>query len=267
MNIKNKTVLITGASSGIGAAIANAMSRAGATQILLLAQDEQGLKKVAKEIEHNNVSTHIYSVDLSKKDAIAITVQNILNKVGVPDIIINNAGRGQWKFLEDTSADEIEQMMAVPYFTAAWLTRLFIPGMLKRGEGHIVNISSVASRLTWPGATAYIAQCRAMRGLSDALQADFYGTNIHVTHYESGPIDSPYWQHNPNSRERVPKIASILVPVLKQEEVAKAIVNGVKHNKKLIVIPLMMKLVYILHFFFPFLTRWLMITTGYHRKH
>ena len=267
MNITNKTVLITGASSGIGSAIAKAMVQAGATQVLLLAYDEEGLKKVATEIEMRGGKTCIYPVDLSNSDAVAQTAQRILNEVGVPDILINNAGRGQWKFLEDTSAEEIEQMMAVPYFAAAWLTRVFLPGMLKRGDGHIVNISSVASRLTWPGATAYIAQCRAMRGFSDALQSDLHGTGINVTHYESGPIDSPYWQHNPGSRERVPKIASMLVPVLTQEQVAKAIVEGVRRKKQLIVIPSMMKLVYVLHFFFPSLVRWLMRTTGYHRKH
>jgi short-subunit dehydrogenase len=156
--------------------------------------------------------------------------------------------------------------MTMPYFAAAWLTRLFVPAMRERGSGHIVNISSVASRLAWPGATGYIAACRAMRGLSDALRADLYNTGVHVTHYESGPIDSPYWHNNPGSRERVPRIAKILVPVLSIEQVAKAVVFGIRRNRRLIVVPSMMKLVYALHYAFPWLVQWLMTRTGYKIK-
>jgi short-subunit dehydrogenase len=135
--------------------------------------------------------------------------------------------------------------------------------MLARGSGHIVNISSVASRLAWPGATAYIAACRAMRGLSDALRADLHRTGIAVTHYESGPIDTPYWQNNPGSRERVPKIARLLVPVLSEEQVARAVIAGVEHCRRVIVVPAMMQAVYLLHALFPGLVQWLMTRTGY----
>jgi short-subunit dehydrogenase len=263
MKISNKIVLITGASGGIGAAMAKAMIRTGAAQVLLLARSEEGLRKVAGEIEASGGKARIYKVDLSDRAEVENVAQRILGEVGVPDILINNAGSGRWKFLVDTGAEEITQAMALPYFAAAWITRSFLPGMLKRGSGHIVNISSVASRMAWPGATAYIAACRAMRGFSDALRADLYRTGIGVTHYESGPVDSPYWRNNPGSLERVPKIARLLVPVLTEEKVARAVVAGVRGNRRLIVIPGMMKLVYLLHSFFPWLVQWLMTVTGH----
>jgi short-subunit dehydrogenase len=266
MHIVDKTVLITGASSGIGAAIARSMTQAGAAQVLLLARNESGLKKVAREIAALGGQACCYAVDLSGADAAESTAQRILREVGVPDIVINNAGSGQWKFLLDTAPQEIPQLMTLPYFAAAWLTRVFLPGMLQRKSGHIVNISSVASRLVWPGATAYIAACRAMRGFSDALRADLHGSGVGVTHYESGPIDSPYWHNNPGSRERIPKIAQLLIPVLTPEQVGKAVVDGVRNNRTLIVIPAMMKLVYLLHYFSPWLVQSLMTKTGYHRK-
>jgi len=262
MEIQGKTVLVTGASSGIGAAIAKAMAQAGAAKVLLLARHEDALNRVAAEITASGGKARIYPVDLSDPDQASVIAQRILDETGVPDILINNAGSGQWKFLEDTSPKEIQNMMALPYFAAAWLTRAFLPAMRTRNSGHIVNTSSVASRFVWPGATAYIAARWAMRGLTEALRADLYGSRIGVTLYESGVVESPYWLHNPASRERVPKIGK-MIPVLKPEEVGKAVVAGVRGNKRLIVIPFMMKVIYLQHALFPWVVQWLMTVTGY----
>ena len=238
MEIQGKTVVVTGASTGIGSAIAKAMAQAGAAVVLLIARKENDLKKVAAEIGASGGSARIYPVDLSNPDQVAVIAQRIQGEAGVPDIIINNAGwSGEWKFLEDTSPKEIQEMMAVPYFAAAWVTRAFLPAMRARNSGHIVNVSSVASRFVWPGATAYIAARWAMRGLTEALRADLYGSRIGVTLYESAAVETPYWARNPGSRERIPKIAK-MIPVLRPEEVGKAIVAGVRGNKRLIVIPL-----------------------------
>jgi len=262
MEIQGKTVLVTGASSGVGAAIAKGMAQAGATEVLLLARNADALNKVAAEIAASGGKARVYAVDLSDPDQTSTVAQRISDESGVPDILINNAGSGQWKFLQDTTPKEIQEMMAVPYFAAAWLTRAFLPAMRRRDSGHIVNISSVASRFVWPGATAYIAARWAMRGLTEALRADLYGSRIGVTLYESGVIESPYWLHNPGSRERVPKIGK-MIPVLKPEQVGKAVVAGVRSNKRLIVIPFMMKVIYLQHALFPWVVQWLMTATGY----
>jgi uncharacterized protein len=263
MEIYGKRVLITGASSGLGAAIARAMAQAGA-EVLLLARGEEGLKRVAGEIESAGGKARIYPIDLTDADAVSSLAQRITQESGAPDILVNNAGSGQWKFLEETTAEEARQMMALPYFGALYITRAFLPEMLKRGSGHIVNISSVASRFVWPGATAYTAARWAMRGFSEALRADLYGTGIGVTLYESGEISSPYWEHNPGSRERIPKISK-MIPVLTPEQAGKAIVDGVRRNRRLIVVPFMMKLIYLQHFLFPWAVQWLMTATGYRR--
>ncbi|MCB1850111.1 MAG: SDR family NAD(P)-dependent oxidoreductase [Gammaproteobacteria bacterium] len=263
MQIVNKIVLITGASSGIGAAIAKAASQAGADRILLLARSERRLGKVADEIKSEGGKAIVYPVDLADPGEVQTVTQRILDQEGVPDILINNAGIGRWRFLCEMGTEEITDTMALPYFATAWVTRAFLPAMLERDSGHIVNISSVASRLAWPGATAYIAACRAMRGFSDALRSDLHGTRISVTHYESGPIDSPYWQNNPGSRERVPGIAKLLVPVISEDQVARAVVKGVSRNKQSIVMPTMLRVVYVLHRVFPWLVQGLMTRTGY----
>lgn len=263
MNIKGKTVLVTGASSGMGAGIARAMASAGG-KLLLLGRRQDALRSVADEITQAGGEARIYTVDLADARAVMETANRIKVDVGTPDIIVNNAGSGKWRFIDETSPEEAVQMMAVPYFAAFYVTRAFLPDMLKRNSGHIVNISSVGSRFVWPGATAYLAARWAVRGFTEALRADLYGTDIGVTLYESGVVASPYWDHNPGSRERVPKMGQ-LIPPLTTEQVGKAVVRGVERNKRLVVIPFMMRMTYWQHAVVPWLVQWLMTVTGYRR--
>ena len=261
MIIKGNLVLVTGASSGIGAAIAKSMAEAGG-RIVLLARRKDALDKVAHEITSAGMEAKAYPVDLTNADAVAVTAKHIMHELGTPDIIVNNAGAGKWRFVDETSPEEAVQMMAVPYFAAFNVTHAFLPDMLERNSGHIVNVSSVGSRFVWPGATAYLAARWAIRGFTEALRADLDGTGIGVTLYESGEVKSEYWEHNPESRERIPKLGK-LVPELTPEQVGNAIVKGVQHNKRLIVIPFMMKLTYWQHAVFPGVVQWLMTKTGY----
>jgi len=261
MNPRGKTALITGASSGIGAATARALAEAGAARVLLLARRAGELERVAASI---GPAATAYPVDLSSASAVDQLAQRINREAGTPDIIVNNAGAGQWKFVDETSPDEAVQMMAVPYFAAFYVTHAFLPGMLKRNSGHIVNVSSVGSRFVWPGATAYIAARWAIRGFTEALRSDLAGTNVKVTLYESGVVKSAYWEHNAGSQERVPGMGK-LIPPLTPEAAARAIVRGIEREQKLVVVPFMMKLTYWQHAVFPGVVQWLMTRTGYRR--
>src|SRR5262245_28378618 len=112
MEIKGKTVLVTGASSGVGAAIAKEMALAGAGELLLLARNENELKKVAAAIASLGGKSRIYPVDLSNPDQVTAIAQRIEREATVPDIIVNNAGySGQWKFLDETTPKEIQDMI------------------------------------------------------------------------------------------------------------------------------------------------------------
>lgn len=263
MNVNAKTALVSGASSGIGAALSKELAKRGA-RVILLARNEARLKQVTAEINAAGDKAQYYVVDLADAERVETLATQIKMELGSPDIVINNAGTGQWKFIQDTTADEAWQMMEVPYFAAFNLTRAFLPEMLKRNSGHIVNISSVSSRFVWPGATAYHAARGAMKGFNEALRADLHGTRIGVTLFESGVVESEYWQHNPGSRERVPKIAK-MIPNLTPEQVATAIAKGIEKDKRRIVVPFMMKTVCLQHFFFPGVVQWLMTMTGYRR--
>jgi short-subunit dehydrogenase len=264
MMISSKLALITGASSGIGAAAAKAIAKEGA-RVVLLARGEKALAQVAAEITSTGGTAWKYRVDLTDPIAIATVGDQISHQLGIPDILINSAGVGKWRFTDETSPAEAVECMTVPYFAAFNIVHYFLPAMLRRRSGHIVNIGSVGSRFVWPGATAYLAARWALAGFSEALRADLVGCGIQVTLLEPGVVKSPYWEHNPGSRERVPKLAK-LIPELSPEEVAQAIVRGVKRNKRTIVIPFMMRLFCGLHAVFPCLLQWLINKTGYRRR-
>jgi short-subunit dehydrogenase len=166
--------------------------------------------------------------------------------------------------VDETTPDEAVRMMASPYFATFNLTHAFLPGMMARNTGHILNVSSVASRFVWPGATAYIAARWAVRGFTEALRADLARTGIGVTLFECGVVASSYWEHNPGSLERVPRMGK-LVPPVTPESAAQAILNGIRRNQKLVVTPFMMKVTYFQHALAPGVVQWLMTRTGYRR--
>jgi len=262
MKIHGKWVLITGASSGIGAALARAVGGAGGWA-LLLARREPELRQVATSLGPG-AEARVYPVDLSDSKAVDEVAATITAEVGTPDVLVNNAGAGRWRFVDETSPEEAIQMMAVPYFAAFCITHAFLPAMIRRGSGHIVNVSSVASHFVWPGATAYTAARWAVRGFTEALRADLKGTGVGVTLFECGVVKTPYWEHNPGSRERVPKMGK-LVPELTPEQAASAIVRGIEHNRHYVVTPFMMRMTILQHAIAPGVVQWLMTATGYRR--
>jgi short-subunit dehydrogenase len=264
MKIQGTITLVTGASSGIGKATAKAFARQGAHTVLLLARTEADLNRVTKEITDDGGHALPFPVDLSNAQAVIRVAEIITREIGTPDILINNAGGGRWLCVDETSPDEAIQMMAVPYFAAFFITRAFLPQMLQRKSGHIVNVTSAGAFQAIPGAAAYTAARWAMRGFSEALSAELHGTGIGVSLYASGTVLTPYFEKHPGTYERMPKIAR-LIRELTPEEAADAIVRGIERKQRLIAIPFMMRLLLFFNTHFPGFLRWLMIQTGWKR--
>ncbi|HEU5042010.1 MAG TPA: SDR family NAD(P)-dependent oxidoreductase, partial [Gemmatimonadales bacterium] len=127
MDLRDKKALVTGASSGIGAAVAGELARRGA-RVLLLARRREELERVASGLGDRAAAVH--PVDLTDPDAVARVASRITADLGTPDLVVNNAGAGQWKFVDETSPAEAVQTMAAPYFAAFFVTQAFLPGML-----------------------------------------------------------------------------------------------------------------------------------------
>ena len=142
--IRNALTVVTGASSGIGAAIARRMADEGA-RVVLVARTLSKLNAVADEIRSSGGDARVYACDLTQAQDVARTVQRIVDDCGVPDILVNNAGSGRWLSIEETEPTEAVSMMHAPYFAAFFVTRGWLGAMRARGSGHIVNINSPMS--------------------------------------------------------------------------------------------------------------------------
>lgn len=236
MRLDQARILITGASSGIGAATARAAADAGATP-LLVARRRDALDDVAGEIAATGGTAHCYPADLADAEQRADLAGRIRRESGAPDIVVHNAGAGRWRPLEATDAGELAQMMAVPALAALDLTRALLPAMRARGRGRLVMVNSVAADLVWPNAAGYIAARHALRGAADALRTELNGTGIGVSEVTLGTVTSPYWAHNPGSREHLPKPIPGLMPELGEADAARHVLDAVRRDRRQIVAP------------------------------
>lgn len=238
MEINQKLAVVTGASRGIGADTSILLAKEGA-QVILIARSESALLHVSDQITKSGGVAHVYAADLSDAAATTKVAQSILQVHGVPDLLINNAGVGRWLFTEETPEGEEELMIALPYLAAFRLCRAFLPGMLARRSGMILNVNSPASIMPWSGATGYAASRWALRGLSEALRADLHGTGLQVCEVVLGETSSSYFEANPGSYERLPKLAKLL-PVLTTRQAAGHIIKAVQQNRKIYTAPFML---------------------------
>jgi short-subunit dehydrogenase len=174
----------------------------------------------------------------------------VVDRYGVPDILINNAGAGRWLPIVDTSAQELATMMAVPFLAAFNLTREVLPGMRQRGTGHIVNVASIGAFLVWPNAAGYLSARWAIRGFTDALRAELYRTGIGVSLVAFAQVSSSFWEHNPGSWERLPA-ASQRLRTLTPDEAALAIAGAIEHEKRLVLRPRMIYALRVMNALFP----------------
>jgi short-subunit dehydrogenase len=259
-----KIVLITGASSGIGAETAKQFAALGA-KVLLIGRNEERLREVAKQIKNIGGSSEYFVVDVGDYKAVNEMAEKVKKEIGVPDIIFNNAGGGMWRFIEETEYEDIIDMIKAPYLGAFFVTKAFMPDLLKRNSGHIVTMTSLAAMAPFSGATSYIASRKAMVGFHEALTADLYNTGIKTSLAYFAKVKSSFWEHNPGSEERLP-LAQKFISIITPEKAAQSIVNGIIHNKKHISSPFMIKVILFLKYFSPYITRYMLNKTGYKRK-
>ncbi|MGI9360278.1 MAG: SDR family NAD(P)-dependent oxidoreductase [Parasphingorhabdus sp.] len=185
MAFTGKIVWITGASSGIGAALAQAFAGEGA-HIILSGRRLDALERVAADIKTDTLLLPFESTDF---DALPAKVAEAMEWKGKVDILINNAGISQRSLALDTDPNVHSRIVNVDLLAPIWLTQLLLPHMIGAGGGHIVGISSVAGRVGVPLRTAYCAAKHGLIGYMDALRAETEKRhNIHVTNILPGSI-------------------------------------------------------------------------------
>ncbi|KJE96107.1 hypothetical protein CAOG_06476 [Capsaspora owczarzaki ATCC 30864] len=212
IRVRSSLFLITGASSGIGEALARDLVARGA-RVILVARNATLLGKVASEMNAQHgagqVVAHTIAADCSNPADVDRLVNTCITTIGVPEAIVNCAGAGRWRYLHEMSAEEVKGCMDAPYFAAALVTRGFLPVFLERNAGTFVNIQSPAGYAPWSGSTGYACTRFALRGLCEALRADLHNTGINVQEVILAETASNYFSTNDNSLERIPKIAAL----------------------------------------------------------
>jgi len=255
--------IVTGASSGIGAATARALAAEG-WQVVLVARGRPQLEVVEQSIAAGGGEAIVEALDASDGDQILAMADRVRFRHGPPSLVVNSAGIGEWKFMEETPPAEAVEMLAAPYLAAYNTSYAFMPDMLAARRGTLVHVGSPASRMPWPGATSYTAVRWALKGLNEALRQDLVGTGVTSSHVVFGEVSSPYFDHNQVAREHLPKIGR-LVPVTTPERCAQVILRTVRRPRREVVYPFMLKVMYWLAALSPGPTRWLLARTG--RRH
>jgi short-subunit dehydrogenase len=178
---KNKRVWITGASSGIGEALALAFAERGA-HLILSARNELELNRVAAACaQAGAASVIVQPLDLAQHDAIPGIVEKVLRQVGKVDILLNNGGISQRALAKDTSLEVDKRLMNVNFFGTVALTKALLPNMLTHKLGHIVTITSLMGKFSSPLRSSYAASKHALHGFFDSLRAELGQTPIQVT--------------------------------------------------------------------------------------
>ena len=179
MRFADRIVWITGASSGIGEALAVAFSREGAT-VVLSARSVQELERVRSTCEGNEKHA-VVPLDLADRDAIDRSAKDVLARFGRVDVLVHSGGISQRGLAAETPVEIDRRIMDVNYFGTIALTKAVLPSMIARKSGHIVPISSVIGYVGVPGRSAYSASKHALHGFFDALRAENAKHGIRVT--------------------------------------------------------------------------------------
>jgi NAD(P)-dependent dehydrogenase (short-subunit alcohol dehydrogenase family) len=186
IDLTSKTAVITGASRGLGEAMAHALAGAGA-QIALVARDVARLESVREELVSNGGIAETFRADVTLEHEVAAIAEQIQRRFGHPQILINNAGTNIRKNLVDFSLDEFRSVLDASLISTFLMSRAFVPGMAGTGYGRIINMASIMSHVSLPGRTAYSSAKAALLGFTRALALELAGDHITVNCISPGP--------------------------------------------------------------------------------
>ncbi|MDT8317068.1 MAG: SDR family oxidoreductase [bacterium] len=181
MEIRDKTVIVTGATGGIGSCIALDLADRGAN-LALVGRNAARLKEMMLKCEDRGARCLTIVADISREEDIKRIVEETEKALGPVDILLNNAGATSFKPPTGYSADEVENIVMTNIYGPIRLTQAVLPGMVERKSGHIVNIGSIFGSLSFPYFGVYSASKCAIRGYTEALRREIYGSGVGITY-------------------------------------------------------------------------------------
>jgi short-subunit dehydrogenase len=192
-----KRVLVTGASSGVGAALARALAKDGAV-VGLIARRRDRLAEVLADCRNASQDSAMWVADLADTAAVEPLAVDAWDALGGIDVLVNNAAVPKRRAVTALDPVDVEAVMRVNFFAPMRLTLAVLPRMLSRGTGMIVNVSSVGGRLGIIHESAYCASKFALCGWSESMAVDLHGTGMSVKLIEPGPVDTEIWDQPDN---------------------------------------------------------------------
>lgn len=229
MTLRDKNVIVTGASSGIGRAAALEFARRGAS-LVIAARRAEPLEAVAAECRALGVNCIAIVADVTKRD----DCERIVAAAGRVDVLVNNAGFAIFDAIENAKSDDLQSMIETNYFGTVWCTQAVLPQMLARGAGTIVNVSSIAGIMGYARMGGYCATKFAIIGFSEALRDEVLGRGVRVALVCPGTTDTEFFLKA--ERGKMPA-ASRLTLAVKPERVARAIAAAAEDGKYRRILP------------------------------
>jgi short-subunit dehydrogenase len=247
---REKVVVVTGASSGIGEATAEVLAERGAV-VVAVARRQDRLERLVQACREHSPRTGYLAGDLGERSFAERVIDETVERHGRIDVLVNNAGISKHKQIYHATADEVERVMAVNFLSCVWTTFAAVPHMLREGGGAIVNVSSIAGEVVPPREAIYGASKAAMNAFTEGLWNDLEGSGIHAALVIPGPIETEIWEKTdePTAFDGKKVPASL---------VADAILEVVEKRRRRITVPrrrLDLNTARLLHFAFPRLLR------------
>src|SRR5690606_25984788 len=254
--ISGKLAVITGAASGIGRATAIELARRGA-RVAVTDVNRDGLAETEALIKAAGGEVTTYLLDVADRDAFHAFAQEIEETQGGADIVINNAGVAQIARVEELTYEDFEWVMNIDFWGMVYGTKAFLPQLQKKGEGHIVNVSSIFGIIAVPSQAAYNSAKFAIRGFTEALRHDMKGTRIKVSCIHPGGIktnivrNARFLQSTQATTREEAASGFDKMAMTTPEKAGQVIVNGIAKDKPRILIGIDAKLIDLLQRLLP----------------